>query len=118
MPVRSQRDKHFARALPCSSSSATDGSCVNATMIASSRGIRRIRRDEDETRYVGDAMKLRVLSFALSIDGYGAGPNQDLQNPLGVNGPELMDWFSHTRMWRHMHGQTDGETGIDNEIAE
>jgi hypothetical protein len=37
--------------------------------------------------------KLRVQSFAFSIDGYGAGPDQDLQNPLGVNGPELMEWF-------------------------
>ncbi len=62
--------------------------------------------------------KLRVLSFAVSIDGYGAGPNQDLQNPLGVNGPELMGWFFHTRVWRKMHGHDDGETGVDNEIAE
>src|SRR5205809_1937749 len=38
--------------------------------------------------------RLRVQSFAISIDGYGAGPNQDLQNPLGVRGPELMEWFS------------------------
>jgi len=62
--------------------------------------------------------KLCVRSFAVSIDGYGAGPNQDLQHPLGVNGPELMDWFFPTRVWRDMHGQPDGETGIDNEIAE
>ena len=62
--------------------------------------------------------KLCVRSFAVSIDGYGAGPDQDLQHPLGVNGPELMDWFFHTRTWRHMHGEPDGETGIDNEIAE
>ncbi len=62
--------------------------------------------------------KLRVLSFATSLDGYGAGPNQDLQNPLGVNGPELMEWFFHTRVWRKMHGHDDGETGVDNEIAE
>jgi len=62
--------------------------------------------------------KLRVLSFAISIDGYGAGPDQDLQNPLGVNGPELMEWFFPTRVWRKMQGQDDGETGIDNEIAE
>ena len=48
--------------------------------------------------------KLRVQSFAISIDGYGAGPNQDLQNPLGVSGPELMEWFFHTRVWRRMHG--------------
>jgi dihydrofolate reductase len=62
--------------------------------------------------------KLRVQSFTLSIDGYGAGPRQDLENPLGVNGPELMDWVFHTRLWRQMYGHPDGETGIDNEIAE
>jgi dihydrofolate reductase len=59
-----------------------------------------------------------VLSFGLSLDGFGAGPSQDLQNPLGVNGPELMEWFFHTRVWRRMHGHKDGETGIDNEVAE
>jgi len=62
--------------------------------------------------------KLRVLSFAISIDGYGAGPDQDLQHPLGVGGPELMEWFFHTRLWRRMQGQEDGETGVDNGIAE
>jgi dihydrofolate reductase len=62
--------------------------------------------------------KVRVQSFALSIDGYGAGPDQDLQNPLGVNGPDLMEWFFHSRMWRQMHGLADGETGIDNDMAE
>ena len=62
--------------------------------------------------------KVRVQSFAISIDGYGAGPNQDLQNPLGVRGLELMDWFLRTRMWRKMHGHDDGETGVDNGIAE
>jgi dihydrofolate reductase len=62
--------------------------------------------------------KLKVQSFAISIDGYGAGPNQNLNNPLGVNGPELMEWFFQTRAWRRMHGEPDGETGIDNEMAE
>jgi dihydrofolate reductase len=62
--------------------------------------------------------KLLVRSFAISIDGYGAGPDQDLQNPLGVRGPELMEWFFQTRAWRRMHGDEDGETGIDNGIAE
>jgi dihydrofolate reductase len=62
--------------------------------------------------------KVRVHSFALSLDGYGAGPSQDLQNPLGVGGPELMEWFFHTRVWRRMHGHDDGETGVDNETAE
>jgi len=62
--------------------------------------------------------KLRVQSFAISIDGYGAGPNQGLRNPLGVKGPELMEWFFHTRLWRQMYGEGSGETGIDNDIAE
>ena len=62
--------------------------------------------------------RLRVQSFAISIDGFGAGPDQDLQNPLGVRGPELMVWFFSTRVWRRMHGQGDGETGVDNKMAE
>jgi len=62
--------------------------------------------------------KLRVQSFALSIDGFGAGPNQDLEHPLGVSGPELMDWLFATRFWRKMHGQDGGESGLDNRIAE
>lgn len=62
--------------------------------------------------------RLRVLSFGLSLDGYGAGPNQDLQNPLGVGGPEMMAWFLHTRVWRRMQGQEGGETGVDNGLAE
>ena len=62
--------------------------------------------------------KLRVQSFALSLDGYGAGPDQSLDHPLGVRGPELMEWFFATRAWRAMHGQEGGETGIDNGIAE
>jgi len=61
--------------------------------------------------------KLRVQSFAMSLDGYSAGPNQDLQNPLGVNGEELMEWFFHTRTWRAMHGQPGGEAGVDDAIA-
>ncbi len=62
--------------------------------------------------------RLRVQSFAVSLDGFAAGPAQDLQNPLGVRGPELMEWFFTTRAWRAMHGQADGETGVDHQMAE
>jgi dihydrofolate reductase len=62
--------------------------------------------------------ELIVRSFAISIDGYGAGPSQDLQNPLGVGGPELMEWVFQTRFWRDLHGQGEGETGVDNGMAE
>ena len=61
--------------------------------------------------------RLRVLSFSMSIDGYSAGLNQDLENPLGQHGPELMEWFFPTRIWRNMNGLEDGETGIDNKVA-
>ena len=61
--------------------------------------------------------RLLVRSFAVSIDGFGAGTDQDLENPLGVRGPELMEWFFHTRTWRAMNGQDGGETGVDDEIA-
>ncbi len=61
--------------------------------------------------------RIRVSSFAVSLDGFGAGPNQGLDNPLGVNGPDLMEWFFHTRTWRSMHGEAGGDTGVDDEIA-
>ena len=62
--------------------------------------------------------KLRVHSFAVSLDGFAAGPDQDLQNPLGVRGTELMEWFFHTRLWRGMHeGRDGGETGVDHRMA-
>jgi dihydrofolate reductase len=62
--------------------------------------------------------QLCVRSFAISIDGYGAGPGQDLQNPLGARGRELMEWFFQTRAWRSMHGEQGGESGVDNAMAE
>lgn len=62
--------------------------------------------------------KLLVRSFAISLDGFGAGPNQSLENPLGERGPELMEWLFHSRFWRRMHGEDGGETGVDNSIAE
>jgi dihydrofolate reductase len=62
--------------------------------------------------------KVRVQSFAMSIDGFSAGANQSLQNPLGVHGPQMMEWFFPTRVWRAMQGMEGGETGIDNRMAE
>lgn len=59
----------------------------------------------------------RVSAFAVSIDGISAGPNQDLENPLGVGGPELMQWFFPTLSWRRMHGLEGGESGVDEDFA-
>jgi dihydrofolate reductase len=63
--------------------------------------------------------KVRVAAFGLTLDGFSAGPDQSLKNPLGVNGGEMMDWFFPTHVFRKMHGDgKDGETGIDNGMAE
>ena len=60
---------------------------------------------------------VRVNSIALSIDGYAAGPNQDLANPLGVGGPALFEWFFPTQTFLKMHGQSGGSTGVDEDFA-
>jgi dihydrofolate reductase len=62
--------------------------------------------------------KLFVRSFGISLDGYAAGPNQSLQNPLGVRGVELMDWLFHTKTWKDLYNQGPAETGADNRMAE
>lgn len=61
--------------------------------------------------------KLRVHNFAISLDGYGAGPNQDRVNPLGVGGESLHDWFVATRTFRQMAGKDGGAIGIDDDFA-
>ena len=63
--------------------------------------------------------KVRVNCFSISLDGYGAGPNQSLENPLGERGPELHNWFFPTRtVQKKVFNQDGGETGVDNEMAE
>jgi dihydrofolate reductase len=62
--------------------------------------------------------KLRINCFAISLDGFGAGPNQDVNNPLGVGGTNLHQWFYPTRVFQKMFGKDDGATGIDNDFAE
>lgn len=61
--------------------------------------------------------RLRVESFSISIDGYGAGPGQDLENPLGRGGPGLHEWAWATRTFHRVHGKEGGETGTDEEFA-
>jgi dihydrofolate reductase len=61
--------------------------------------------------------KVKVAAFSLSLDGFGAGPRQDLHNPLGVRGTELHGWFSHTETFQKMTGQSGGTRGIDDDFA-
>jgi len=61
--------------------------------------------------------QLRVQSFSLSVDGFGAGPNQSLDNPLGVGGLALHQWVFPTRSFQQIHGKTDGTTGVDDDFV-
>jgi dihydrofolate reductase len=65
--------------------------------------------------------KVRIAAFSISLDGFGAGPRQDLHNPLGVRGLELHNWFFLTEAFKKMHGESGGTspgaTGIDNDFA-
>ena len=63
--------------------------------------------------------RVRVSCFSVSLDGFGAGPNQTLENPLGERGPELHNWFFPTKtVQKTVFGQDGGTTGIDNDLAE
>lgn len=61
--------------------------------------------------------RVRVAAFSISIDGFGAGPRQDIDNPLGVRGLELHTWFFQTDAFKKMHGEGGGNHGIDNDLA-
>jgi dihydrofolate reductase len=60
--------------------------------------------------------KLRVHNLAMSLDGFVAGADQSLENPLGVRGPQLHEWVFRTRSGQQMIGQSGGETGIDDDF--
>lgn len=61
--------------------------------------------------------KVRAAAFSISLDGYGAGPDQSSQNPLGHGGEALHKWFLPTRTFRAVHGGDGGTTGIDDNFA-
>ncbi len=61
--------------------------------------------------------KVRVNCFAVSVDGFGAGPDQDIDHPLGVGGERLHEWFYPTRTFQEMVGNDGGTTGPDDDLA-
>jgi dihydrofolate reductase len=61
--------------------------------------------------------KLRVHAFSISLDGYGAGPDQSLENPLGKGGTAIAEWFYPTRTFQRLFGKDQGTIGIDNDFA-
>jgi dihydrofolate reductase len=62
-------------------------------------------------------VKLRVQAFSISLDGFGAGPNQSLEQPLGVGGESLHEWFIPTRTFQQTHGDGEGTTGVNEDFA-
>jgi dihydrofolate reductase len=62
--------------------------------------------------------KLRVNSYSVSLDGYGAGPNQSLEDPLGVNGEKVHRWMFGTRTFSQLYGNGKGSTGVDDQFAQ
>lgn len=61
--------------------------------------------------------EVKVAAFSISLDGFGAGPRQDLNNPLGVRGLELHSWFFKTEVFKKMTRTSGGSQGIDNDFA-
>lgn len=61
--------------------------------------------------------KVRVNAFSISIDGFGAGPDQSAEHPLGRGGEALHDWFVPTRGFRRVYGEDGGTTGVDDDIG-
>ena len=61
--------------------------------------------------------RLRVHSFSISLDGYGAGPGQGLEQPLGVGGESLHDWIVATRTFHALQKKAGGTTGADDEFV-
>jgi hypothetical protein len=62
--------------------------------------------------------KVKVAAFSVSLDGYGAGPDQSKENPLGKRGKELHEWIFPTKMFQKMYGKAEGLNGVDNDFAE
>jgi len=60
---------------------------------------------------------VKVSAFSVSLDGFGAGPRQDIYNPLGVRGMELHEWVFGTKTFQEMHGKSGGSSGIDEDFA-
>ena len=61
--------------------------------------------------------KVKAAAFSVSLDGYGAGPAQDIDNPLGVGGMQVHDWMRGTQMFHKMTGQEGGSTGVNDQFA-
>lgn len=104
------------RAKPGSALKGNDrtGACGQRAMQARGARSKEIRRTSSK---VVRMSKLKVCSFSISLDGYGAGPSQDVDNPLGIGGMALHGWVFETATFRKMIGESGGSTGIDDDFV-
>ena len=87
--------------------------------LAAHRGLRRGREGvlREAPAGVRRAMSIVRAEISVSLDGFGAGPNQSTEDPLGEGGERLHDWVVATESWRRQHGKEGGTTGPDSEMA-
>jgi dihydrofolate reductase len=73
--------------------------------------------DDKSRQSTGGAMPKLILDISISLDGFVAGPNQTLDDPLGKGGEQLHKWLFASKAWRESHGQEGGEDDVDSEIT-
>jgi dihydrofolate reductase len=101
---------------------------VGRTMVVAARNV--AGRPSGSVRWGGRSVRItatpvgevpvarvRVHAISLSLDGYMAGPDQDLEHPIGVDGLRLHEWVFATRTFRRIHGAPGGETGVDDDVV-
>src|SRR6186997_2333804 len=91
--------------------------CRRAPMCMPGCGRRKSPVRPDSSEGERSMSKLRVACFSVSADGFGAGPDQSLEDPLGRGGEALHEWVFPTRTFQGVHGDGGGTTGLDDEMA-
>jgi dihydrofolate reductase len=104
-------------ALPCVKVDRRGVGCLGIRQSPFHQGVGPKDQSGLNGRHETAMTKLRVCSFSLSVDGYGAGPHQDTANPLGLGGTALHEWAFGTRTFQKMFGGEGGTTGVDDRFA-
>src|SRR5262249_13976878 len=94
--------------------SSTSPLIFHAAMSKTPRRLRPVVNRRDKRILMA---RLRVHNFSISVDGYGAGPQQSLENPIGVGGRRLHDWLFGTRTLGERFGRGGGDVGLDDAFA-
>src|SRR5688572_8533550 len=93
-----------------------EGQLIGGRGIAGRVGMGRVTQQETHTRAFSMS-KLRIHIFSISLDGYGAGPDQGVKDPLGRNGESLHDWVVPTRTFKGPRAKSAGTIGVDDAVT-